>query len=236
MTKNRTGNHMPNEKVLIVDDEQSIRLFLNLTLTSQGYETVEAVSGKEALTKVAAQKPDIVILDLGLPDIDGTEVTRLLREWTQIPIIILSVRGSEKDKIAALDLGADDYLTKPFVVGELLARVRAALRRFNKTTGEPSFKTGELEVDLLRRLVKVAGHEVQLTPTEYELLKVLVVHAGKVMTHKHLLIEVWGQQYIGEFHMLRVNISNLRRKIEIDPTRPQIIITESGVGYRLKAD
>ncbi len=227
---------MPNERVLIVDDEQSISLFLNLTLTSQGYETIEAASGKEALTKAAAQKPDIVILDLGLPDIDGTEVTRLLREWTQIPIIILSVRGSEKDKIAALDLGADDYLTKPFVVGELLARVRAALRRSAGTTGEPSFKTGNLEVDLVRRLVKVAGHEVQLTPTEYELLKVLVVHAGKVLTHKHLLIEVWGQQYIGEFHMLRVNISNLRRKIELDPTRPQIIITESGVGYRLKAD
>jgi two-component system KDP operon response regulator KdpE len=227
---------MPNERVLIVDDEQSISLFLNLTLTSQGYETIEAASGKEALTKAAAQKPDIVILDLGLPDIDGTEVTRLLREWTQIPIIILSVRGSEKDKIAALDLGADDYLTKPFVVGELLARVRAALRRSAGTTGEPSFKTGNLEVDVVRRLVKVAGHEVQLTPTEYELLKVLVVHAGKVLTHKHLLIEVWGQQYIGEFHMLRVNISNLRRKIELDPTRPQIIITESGVGYRLKAD
>ena len=227
---------MPNERVLIVDDEQSISLFLNLTLTSQGYETIEAASGKEALTKAAAQKPDIVILDLGLPDIDGTEVTRLLREWTQIPIIILSVRGSEKDKIAALDLGADDYLTKPFVVGELLARVRAALRRSAETTGEPSFKTGNLEVDVVRRLVKVAGHEVQLTPTEYELLKVLVVHAGKVLTHKHLLIEVWGQQYIGEFHMLRVNISNLRRKIELDPTRPQIIITESGVGYRLKAD
>ena len=227
---------MPNERVLIVDDEQSISLFLNLTLTSQGYETIEAASGKEALTKAAAQKPDIMILDLGLPDIDGTEVTRLLREWTQIPIIILSVRGSEKDKIAALDLGADDYLTKPFVVGELLARVRAALRRSAGTTGEPSFKTRNLEVDLVRRLVKVAGHEVQLTPTEYELLKVLVVHAGKVLTHKHLLIEVWGQQYIGEFHMLRVNISNLRRKIELDPTRPQIIITESGVGYRLKAD
>ena len=141
---------MPNERVLIVDDEQSISLFLNLTLTSQGYETIEAVSGKEALTKAAAQKPDIVILDLGLPDIDGTEVTRLLREWTQIPIIILSVRGSEKDKIAALDLGADDYLTKPFVVGELLARVRAALRRSIKTTGEPSFKTGNLEVDLVQ--------------------------------------------------------------------------------------
>ena len=236
MIKNLTGKHMPNERVLIVDDEQSIRLFLNLTLTSQGYETIEAASGKEALTQATAQKPDIVILDLGLPDMDGTEVTRLLREWTQIPIIILSVRGSEKDKIAALDLGADDYLTKPFVVGELLARVRAALRRFSKTSGESSFKTGNLEIDLERRRIKVAGHEIQLTPTEYELLKVLAVHAGKVMTHKHLLLEVWGPEYIGEFHMLRVNISNLRRKIEPDPTRPQIIITESGVGYHLKVD
>ena len=227
---------MSNEKVLIVDDEQSIRLFLKLTLTSQGYETLEAYSGKEALSKAATEKPDIIILDIGLPDIDGIEVTRSLREWTQIPIIILSVRGSEKDKIAALDLGADDYLTKPFVVGELLARIRAALRRSVKTAGEPSFKTGDLEVDLERRLVKVAGNELQLTPNEYELLKVFIIHAGKVMTHKHLLSAVWGPEYIGESHMLHVNISNLRRKIEPDPSRPQIIITESGVGYRLKAD
>lgn len=227
---------MSKEKVLIVDDEESIRLFLRLTLTAQGYETLEAVSGKEALTKAAIEKPDIVILDIGLPDIDGIEVTRSLREWTQIPIIILSVRGSEKDKVAALDLGADDYLTKPFVVGELLARIRAALRRSLKSTGEPSFKTGSLEVDLERRLVKVAGNELQLTPNEYELLKILVVNAGKVMTHKHLLIAVWGPEYIGESHMLHVNISNLRRKIEPDPSRPQIIITESGVGYRLKAE
>jgi two-component system KDP operon response regulator KdpE len=227
---------MSNEKVLIVDDEQSIRLFLRLTLTSQGYETIEAVTGKDALVKVATEKPDIIILDIGLPDIDGIEVTRSLREWTQIPIIILSVRGSEKDKVAALDLGADDYLTKPFVVGELIARVRATLRRSVRTPGEPSFKTGDLEVDLERRLVKAAGNELQLTPNEYELLKILVVNAGKVMTHKHLLLAVWGSEYIGEFHMLHVNISNLRRKIEPNPMRPQIIITESGVGYRLKAD
>ena len=227
---------MSNEKVLIVDDEESIRVFLKLTLTSQGYEAIEAVTGKDALAKAVTEKPDIIILDIGLPDIDGIEVTRSLREWTQIPIIILSVRGSEKDKIAALDLGADDYLTKPFVVGELLARVRAALRHSAKTAGEPSFKTGGLEVDFENRLVKVAGHELQLTPNEYELLKVLVVNAGKVMTHKHLLNAVWGPEYIGEFHMLRVNISNLRRKIEPDPARPQIIITESGVGYRLKSD
>jgi two-component system, OmpR family, KDP operon response regulator KdpE len=227
---------MPKNKVLIVDDEQSIRVFLKLTLEAQGYETVEAVSGNEALVKAAAEKPEIVILDIGLPDIDGIEVTRALREWTQIPIIILSVRGSEKDKIAALDLGADDYLTKPFVVGELLARVRAALRRSVKTADEQIFKTGALEVDLIRRQVKAAGHEVQLTPNEYDLLKVLVTHAGKVLTHKHLLVEVWGQQYADEQHMLRVNISNLRRKIEPDPTRPQVIITESGVGYRFKTD
>ncbi len=227
---------MSTEKVLIVDDEQSIRVFLQLTLTARGYETIEAAAGKEAMAKAAAEKPDIIILDIGLPDIDGIEVTRQLREWTQIPIIILSVRGSEKDKIAALDLGADDYLTKPFAVGELLARVRAALRRAAQTAGEPSFKTGDLEIDLVRRLVKVAGQEIQLTPNEYELLKVLVEHSGKVMTHKHLLNAVWGPEYIGEFHMLRVNISNLRRKIEPDVARPQIIITESGVGYRLKAD
>jgi two-component system KDP operon response regulator KdpE len=205
-------------------------------LTSQGYETIEAVTGKDTLAKVSTEKPDIIILDIRLPDIDGIEVTRSLRQWTQIPIIILSVRGSEKDKVAALDLGADDYLTKPFVVGELLARIRAALRRSVRTPGEPSFKTGELEVDLERRLVKAAGNELQLTPNEYELLKVLVVNAGKVMTHKHLLIAVWGPEYIDEFHMLRVNISNLRRKIESDPARPQIIITESGVGYRLKVE
>ena len=227
---------MSNERVLIVDDEESIRVFLKLTLTSQGYEAIEAVTGKDALAKAVTEKPDIIILDIGLPDIDGIEVTRSLREWTQIPIIILSVRGSEKDKIAALDLGADDYLTKPFAVGELLARVRAALRRSAKTAGEPSFKTGGLEVDFESRLVKASGHELQLTPNEYELLKVLVVNAGKVMTHKHLLNAVWGPEYIGEFHMLRVNISNLRRKIEPDPARPQFIITESGVGYRLKAD
>ena len=227
---------MSGEKVLIVDDEQSIRLFLKLTLTSQRYDTIEAASGLEALNQARTEKPNIIILDVGLPDMDGIDVTRQLREWTQIPIIILSVRGSEKDKIAALDLGADDYLTKPFVVGELLARVRAALRRAAPGGKTPLFKKGELEIDLERRLVKVAGNEIQLTPNEYELLKVLVDNSGKVMTHKHLLNAVWGPEYFGEFHMLRVNISNLRRKIEPDPSRPQIIITESGVGYRLKAD
>ncbi len=227
---------MSNERVLIVDDEQSIRRFLRVTLTSQAYRVIEAASGQEALSNATTQKPDIVILDLGLPDIEGVEVTRLLRQWTQIPIIILSVRGSEEDKIAALDAGADDYLTKPFGVGELLARLRAALRRAAQTTSEPVFTSGSLKVDLSRRLVTISGHEVQLTPTEYELLRVLVNHAGKVLTHHHLLHEVWGAEYGEEFHMLHVNISNLRRKIEPDPTRPQFIITEPGVGYRLRTD
>ena len=227
---------MSNERVLVVDDEQPIRRFLRVTLTSQAYTVIEAASGQEALSGAATQKPDIIILDLGLPDIDGVEVTRLLRQWTQIPIIILSVRGSESDKIAALDAGADDYLTKPFGVGELLARLRAALRRTAQTANEPVFTSGNLKVDLARRLVTVSGREVQLTPTEYGLLRVLVTHAGKVLTHHFLLREVWGTEYGEEFHMLHVNISNLRRKIEPDSTRPQFIITEPGVGYRLKAD
>jgi two-component system KDP operon response regulator KdpE len=227
---------MPNERVLIVDDEPAIRRFLRVTLTAQAYNILEAASGQEALSKATADKPDIIVLDIGLPDINGIEVTRLLRQWTQIPIIILSVRGAESDKIAALDAGADDYLTKPFGVGELLARLRAALRRAAQTTSEPVFTSGNLKVDLARRLIIVSGHEVQLTPTEYELLRVLVTHAGKVLTHHFLLQEVWGAEYGEEFHMLHVNISNLRRKIEPDSTRPQFIITEPGVGYRLKTD
>jgi two-component system KDP operon response regulator KdpE len=225
---------MTNLKVLIIDDEEAIRRFLRVTLSSQGYTVLEAATGNEGLANAANEKPDVIILDLGLPDLDGVAVTRLLREWTRIPIIILSVRGSEKDKIAALDAGADDYLTKPFGVGELLARIRAALRRAVQATNEPVFITGNLKVDLARRLVSVSGQEVQLTPNEYGLLHALVSNAGKVLTHHHLLREVWGAEYGEEFHMLHVNISNLRRKIEPDPTRPQYIITEPGVGYRLK--
>jgi two-component system KDP operon response regulator KdpE len=223
-----------NTKVLVVDDEEAIRRFLGVTLASQAYVVMEAASGQDALSVVATHKPDVVILDLGLPDIEGVEVTRLLRQWTQVPIIILSVRGSEHDKIAALDAGADDYLTKPFSIGELLARLRAALRRSAQLTGESVFTAGSLKVDLTGRLVTVADREVQLTPNEYELLRVLVTHAGKVLTHGYLLREVWGGEYGDEFHMLHVNISNLRRKIEPDPARPQLIITEPGVGYRLR--
>jgi two-component system KDP operon response regulator KdpE len=225
---------MSNERVLIVDDEPSIRRFLRVTLTAQGYNTFEATSGQEALTIAAEEKPNIVILDIGLPDIDGVEVTRLLRKWVDMPIIILSVRGSEGDKIAALDAGADDYLTKPFSVGELLARLRANLRRVSEKTNSPIFTSGNLKVNLPSRLITVAGAEVQLTPTEYELLRVLVTHAGKVLTHHFLLREVWGAEYGEELHMLHVNISNLRRKIEPEPARPQLIITEPGVGYRLR--
>ena len=227
---------MANERVLIVDDEPAIRRFLRVTLTAQNYDIVEAASGQEALAKTTAEKPDIIVLDIGLPDINGIEVTGLLRKWTQIPIIILSVRGAESDKIAALDAGADDYLTKPFSVGELLARLRANLRRATKTNSEPVFTSGNLKVDLSRRLISVSGSEIQLTPTEYELLRVLVTHAGKVLTHHFLLREVWGAEYGEEFHMLHVNISNLRRKIEPDTARPKFIITEPGVGYRLKTE
>jgi two-component system, OmpR family, KDP operon response regulator KdpE len=227
---------MSNERVLVVDDEPAIRRFLRVTLTSQAYTVIEADSGQEALSGAAAQKPDVVILDLGLPDIDGVEVTRLFREWTQIPIIILSVRGSEGDKIAALDAGADDYLTKPFSVGELLARLRAALRHAGQQKNEPVFNNGVLKIDLVKRLVTISEREVQLTPTEYELLRVLVTNAGKVLTRCHLLREVWGAEYGEEFHMLHVNISNLRRKIEPNPARPEFIITEPGVGYRLRTD
>lgn len=223
-------------RVLVVDDEPAVRRLLRVALESQGYAVFEATSGQDAVSGAAAHKPDIVILDLGLPDIDGVEVVRLLREWTRTPVIILSVRGSEKDKIAALDAGADDYLTKPFGMGELIARLRAALRRAAHPAGDPVFTSGDLKVDLTLRLVTVGGREVQLTPNEYDLLRVLVLNAGKVLTHRQLLREVWGAEYGDEFHMLQVNISNLRRKIEAEPWRRQTIATEPGVGYRLRAD
>jgi two-component system KDP operon response regulator KdpE len=222
-------------RVLVVDDEPAIRRFLHVSLSAYGYAVFEADGGQAALSAVNAARPDLVILDLGLPDLDGIEVTRLLREWTRIPIIILSVRGQEADKIAALDAGADDYVTKPFGAGELLARMRVALRRAGRSSAEPVFTSDDLTVDLARRQVTVAGREVQLTPTEYDLLRVLVMNAGKVLTHRQLLREVWGMGYEQEMHMLRVNISNLRRKIEPDPTRPHYILTEPGVGYRLRA-
>jgi two-component system KDP operon response regulator KdpE len=221
-----------NIRILIVDDEPAIRRYLRASLSAHHYIIFEAATGETALQGAVAHRPDLMILDLGLPDMDGIEVTRRLREWTRLPILILSVRGQEADKVTALDAGADDYLTKPFSSGELLARIRAALRHAAAPTAEPVFTTGELTVDLARRVVTVAGREVQLTPTEYDLLRVLATYAGKVITHRQLLREVWGNEQ--ETHTLRVNISNLRRKVEPDPARPRYIVTEPGVGYRLR--
>lgn len=220
-------------RILVVDDERPIRRFLNASLSGQ-YAISEAANGEEAIRAVTTERPDLVILDLGLPDIDGVEVTRRLREWTQTPIIIVSVREQENDKIAALDAGADDYLTKPFGAGELLARIRVALRRSAQGESEPVFVSEKLRVDLTMRTVTVGGQPVTLTPTEYDLLKALIKHAGKVLTHRQLLRTVWGNNYESDTHILQVNISNLRRKIEPDPARPTHIITEPGVGYRLK--
>ncbi|HEX3051837.1 MAG TPA: response regulator [Aggregatilineaceae bacterium] len=223
--------------VLVVDDDRAIRRFLRTSLTVHGYLVLEAENGQSALQQVIAHHPDIVILDLGLPDMDGVEVTRQLREWTDIPILILSVREHEEDKIAALDAGADDYLTKPFGVGELMARLRVALRHVITQQDEAAiFTLGDLKVDLARRVVELKNQEVQLTPNEYALLRVLIKYAGKVLTHHQLLREVWGPGYEQEKHLLRVNMSNLRSKLEVEPARPQYILTEPGVGYRLRAN
>ena len=220
--------------ILIVDDEPAIRRFLRASLGAHGYSITEAASGEDALRTVATSHQDIVILDLGLPDVDGVEVTRRLREWTSIPIIILSVREHENDKIAALDAGADDYLTKPFGIGELMARMRVTLRRTAQDTTEPVFESEGLMMDFVHREVKINDQSVTLTPTEYDLLRTLVKHAGKVITHHQLLRMVWGNAYESETHILQVNISNLRHKIEPDPFRPVYIVTEPGVGYRFK--
>jgi len=231
------GNHCSGARLLIVDDEHGIRRFLQAALSSQGFETCEAATGREALLAVLSTRPDVIVLDLNLPDLDGIEVTRSLREWSQIPIIVLSVRGQESDKIQALDAGADDYLTKPFGPGELLARIRAALRRVNRPEAAAIFSVGDLSVDLNHRTVTVRGQRVQLTPTEYDLLKTLIRHTGKLITHRQVVREVWGGAcYEDELHLLRVNVSNLRRKLEQDPSRPQYIVTEPGVGYRLRTD
>jgi two-component system KDP operon response regulator KdpE len=223
-------------RVLVVDDERAIRRFLRASLTAHGYTVFEASTGHEALSAVVGDRPDLIILDLGLPDLSGIEVTRQLREWTQIPIVVLSVREEEATKVEALDVGADDYLTKPFGMAELMARVRVALRHVAQPAGEPVFVVGDLRMDRARRQVSMAESEIVLTPTEYELLRVLVQHAGKVLTHRQLLRQVWGSGYELETHLLQVNVSNLRRKIEPNPSRPSYIITEVGVGYRLRAE
>ena len=224
------------QRVLVVDDETSIRRYLRAALSAQGFAVYEAANGQEAVNAVLANHPDIIILDLGLPDFDGIEVTRQLREWSQTPIIILSVREAEHDKIAALDAGADDYLTKPFSTGELMARMRVALRRLTSRPDDPILQVDGLKMDVSRRLVTVEANPISLTPNEYEILRLLLQNAGKVITHRQLLRQVWGTAYESEMHILRVNISNLRRKIERDPSRPHYIMTEPGVGYRLRLD
>ena len=224
------------QRVLVVDDESSIRRYLRAALSAQGFTIFEAANGEDAINAVLTDRPDIIILDLGLPDFDGIEVTRRLREWSQTPIIILSVREAENDKIAALDAGADDYLTKPFGTGELMARMRVALRKLNSNPDEHVLQVGGLRMDLSRRLVTVDENQISLTPTEYDILRLLLQNAGKVLTHHQLLRKVWGTAYESEMHILRVNISNLRHKIEADPARPHYLLTEPGVGYRLRAD
>jgi len=232
MTAENMEKNLP--RILVVDDERTIQRFLKNALSSAEFSVHLAGSGREALTAAIAIRPDLVILDLGLPDMDGIEVIRRLREWTPVPVIILSVRDREDDKVVALDSGADDYVTKPFGIGELLARMRVALRKSIQESPEPVYRVDGLEVDLEHRRVAVQGKEVQLTPTEYDLLRLLVNHAGKVLTHNQILRQIWGPAYVEQPHLLRVNISNLRRKIEPEPTRPRYILTELGVGYRLR--
>lgn len=223
--------------VLVIEDEAPIHHFIQTTLSGAGYRVVDAESGKEGLTQAMAWNPDVVLLDLGLPDLDGLEVIRRLREWTFKPIIVLTARSQEQDKVTALDLGADDYLTKPFGIEELLARMRVALRRTVRTdAGEPVFLLGDLKVDLEKRQVFVAGKEIHLSPTEYKLLGVLVRHAGKVLTHRQLLKEVWGPLHADDAPYLRVFMRQLRGKLEANPARPRYLLTEIGVGYRLRVD
>ncbi len=228
----------PRHSVVVVEDDPQIRRFLRTVLPAEGFDVHEAETGERGLVEAATRKPDLVILDLGLPDLDGVEVVRRLREWSTVPVIILSARAREQDKVAALDAGADDYLTKPFGAGELLARLRVALRHAASRgqPGEPSFRVGDLEVDLAARRVRLAGAEVHLTPIEYRLLTALVRHAGLVVTHRQLLRDVWGPAYVEHTHTLRVHMAGLRRKIEHEPARPRYLLTELGVGYRLAAE
>ena len=219
---------------LIIDDEPQIRRLLRVMLEGNGYRVCDAATGKDGILAAAQCRPDVVLLDLGLPDLDGIEVLKRLREWSRVPAIVLSVRDREGDKIAALDAGADDYVTKPFSSGELLARLRAALRHEETQGAETIYQSGSLEMDLAARVVRKGGNEVKLTPTEYALLRLFVIHAGKVITHRHLLTEVWGPN-AKDTQYLRVHIAHLRDKIEDDPARPTLIVTEPSIGYRFLA-
>ena len=225
--------------VLMIEDDPQIRRFLRATLAAEDYQFHEALTAEEGIAQAAARQPDLVLLDLGLPDRDGLDVIRGIRQWSQMPIVVLSARGQEKDKIAALDLGADDYVAKPFAVGELLARIRAALRRAAPVAADGAdtvIRFGDVQADFEKRLITVGGQEVHLTPNEYKLLQVLIKHAGRVVTQRQLLNEVWGPQHTEQSQYLRVYVAQLRRKLERDPARPRHLQTEPGVGYRLTLD
>jgi two-component system KDP operon response regulator KdpE len=223
----------PKTVVLVIDDEPQIRRLLRVTLEGNGYQVFDAATGQEGVVQAAQRHPDVVLLDLGLPDWDGVTVLKRLREWSRVPVIILSVRDRENDKIAALDAGADDYITKPFGSAELLARLRVAMRHSEKEADAPVFCTGQVVVDLAGRRVTLAGREVALTVTEYNLLRLFVRHAGKVLTHRLILREVWGPNAENQTHYLRVYVARLREKLEADPTQPVLFLTDPGVGYRL---
>ena len=225
--------------VLVIDDEVPIRRLIRTSLLAHNYRYLEADQGRQALELAASHNPDLVLLDLGLPDIDGLEVTSELRTWTQVPIIVISAQGQEDDKVRALDTGADDYLTKPFGSRELLARIRAALRHSRRDANGKyvsDVTVGDLHIDIARRNVSVAGRDIRLTPNQFKLLSILAKHAGKVLTHRQLLLETWGQAHASESHYLRVYMGQLRNKLEEDPARPQYLVTEHGVGYRLRSD
>jgi len=229
-----TSTLKPN--ALIIDDELQIRRLLRACLEGNGYRVLEAGTGQEGITQVAQHPPDLVLLDLGLPDMDGVAVLKRIREWSQVPVVVLSVRDREEDKVSALDNGADDYITKPFSSAELLARLRVAQRHALPAGESPVFRSGPLEVDLTARIVKRDGQEVKLTATEYSLLRFFVRHAGKVLTHRQILTEVWGPGYVDQTHYLRVYMAHLREKLEIDSAKPRLFTTEPGVGYRLFAE
>jgi two-component system KDP operon response regulator KdpE len=223
--------------VLVVEDEPQMRRFIRASLTSHGYRLVEAERASEAVALATSHNPELMLLDLGLPDGDGLDLTRQLREWSRVPIIVISARGREEDKVAALDAGADDYLTKPFGVNELLARMRVALRHAQMAAGpavSQIFELGDLKLDLARRQVTRSGQELHLTPIEYKLLALFAQHLGKVLTHRQILKEVWGAAYATQTHYVRVHLAELRKKIEADPSRPKLLVTEPGVGYRLR--
>ena len=230
---------MSHPVALIVEDEPQIRRFVRVALEAEDWQVHEAATQQRGLIEAGTRKPDLIVLDLGLPDGDGMDLIRDVRQWSSVPIIVLSARADERDKVAALDAGADDYLTKPFGVGELLARVRANLRRPRAVAGDGAegvFRFGAVEIDPQSRLVRRAGAEVHLTPIEYRLLSVLVAHAGRVITHRQLLREVWGPSHTEQSHYLRIYMGHLRQKLEDDPAQPQHLLTETGVGYRLVAD